>query len=68
MRHFQMQSRLLRQRRNLFYGIYRKEAILRQRDQSTIHPPEVQAVITEAKRDKGEGEDRWQADGQTETP
>lgn len=59
---------LSQRRRNLFYGIYRKEATSRQREQSTIHLPGVQAAIAEAERNKGEGEDRWQADGQTETP
>ncbi len=68
MQHLMRQSMLSQRRRNLFYGIYRKEATSRQRDQNTIHLPGVQAAIAEAERNKGEGEDRWQADGQTETP
>ena len=68
MRHSQMHLQLSQRRRNLFYGIYRKEATSRQREQNTIHLPEVQAETAEAKENKGEGEDRWQADGQTETP
>ena len=68
MRHLQMHLQLSQRRRNLFYGMHSGEPTSRQRDQGTIHLPGVQAAIAEAERNKGEGEDRWQADGQTETP